>query len=121
MENYIIKKVNQNDIQYLVFGTSVESPLFCINDLSKDINENKEVRVLFDQLLQTGNADNRFLMVIFKNGTFELNSATSINPKFIDDSIKGIITNFLRQNPQILKYSILLSEQKKIIEQGGTI
>ena len=121
IENYIIKKINQDNIEYLVFGTSVESPLFCINELSKKIKEHKEVKVLFDQLLQTGNAENRFLMIIFKNGTFKLNSATSISPQFISDDIKGIITKFLRQNPQILKYSILLNDQKKIIEQGGII
>ena len=60
-------------------------------------------------------------MIIFKNVTFKLNSATSISPQFISDDIKGIITKFLRQNPQILKYSILLNDQKKIIEQGGII
>ncbi len=121
MENYVLKKVNQNSIEYLVFGTSVESPLFCITEIAKKLDENKEAKVLFDQLLQTGNSDNRFLMIEFKNGNFELSSATCINPQTINDGIKSQITDFLRQNPQILKYSILLNDQKKIIEQGGII
>lgn len=121
MENYVLKKVNQDNIEYLVFGTSVESPLFCIAEIAKNIREKKEVKVLFDQLLQTGNAENRFLMIELKNGTFELSSATCINPRIISDEIKKQITEFLRQNPQILKYSILLNDQKKIIERGGII
>lgn len=121
MENYVLRKLNQTNIKYLIFGTSVESPLFAINEIASKINENEEVEVLFDQLLQTGNADNRFLMLKFKNGKFELNSATCIKSEMIKDEIKNEITVFLRKNPQILKYSILLNEQKKIIEQGGII
>ena len=121
MENYILKNINQDNIEYLVFGTSVESPLFCITEIAKNIRDNKDVKVLFDQLLQTGNSENRFLMLELKNGTFELSSATCINPQIISDEIKIHITEFLRQNPKILKYSILLNDQKKIIEQGGII
>ena len=121
MENYILKKLNEQDVKYLVFGTSVESPLFFISEIAKKIKESEEVEVLFDQLLQTGNAENRFLMLKLNNGIFELSSATCINPKTISNNIKFEITEFLRQNPQILNYSILLNEQKKIIEQGGII
>ena len=121
MENYVLRKLKQDSIKYLIFGTSVESPLFAINEIANKIKENKEVEVLFDQLLQTGNAENRFLMIKLKNGKFELNSATCIQPEMISQAIKNEITEFLRQNPQILKYSILLNEQKKTIEQGGII
>ena len=57
-------------------------------------------------------------MLELKDGTFELNSAVGIDPKTVNNEIKLHIAEFLRQNPQVLEYSILLNEQKKIIEQG---
>ena len=121
MENYIIKKIDQDSFEYLVFGTSVESPLFSIQEIADYIKETKDVKVLFDQLLQTGNSENRFLMICFKNGVFDFNSASCISYKDVSNFIKKQISDFLKQNPKILEYSILLSEQKKIIEEGGTI
>lgn len=121
MKEYILKHIDQDNIDYLVFGTSVESPFFYLSEIAKDIKDDKVVKVLFDQLLQTGNSKNRFLMLELKDGTFELNSAVSIDPKTISNEIKLHITEFLRQNPQVLEYSILLNEQKKIIEQGGIV
>ena len=94
------------------------SPFFCLTEIANDITADKVVKVLFDQLLQTGNSKNRFLMLELKDGTFELNSAVSIDPKTVNNEIKLHIAEFLRQNPQVLEYSILLNEQKKIIEQG---
>ena len=60
-------------------------------------------------------------MLELKDGTFELNSAVGIDPKTISNEIKLHMTEFLRQNLQVLKYSVLLNEQKKIIEQGGIV
>lgn len=121
MENYIIKKIGLHNFEYLVFGTSVESPLLNIQEIADYIKETKDVKVLFDQLLQTGNSENRFLLINFKNGVFDFNSASCISSKDISASIKKKICVFLKQNPKILEYSILLNEQKKIIEEGGTI
>ena len=121
MKEYILKHIDQDNIDYLVFGTSVESPFFCLTEITKDIKADKVVKVLFDQLLQTGNSKNRFLMLELKDGTFELNSAICIDPKAVSNEIKLHIADFLRHNPQVLKYSILLNEQKKIIKQGGIV
>ena len=121
MKDYILKHIDQDNIDYLVFGTSVESPFVYITEIAKDIKADKVVKVLFDQLLQTGNSKNRFLMLELKDGTFELSSAICIDPKAVSNEIKLHIADFLRHNPQVLKYSILLNEQKKIIEQGGIV
>lgn len=121
MGNYIIKRIDFENIKYLVVGTSVESPLFYMSEIEKDINDIKEVNVLFDQLLQTGNSDNRFLLIKLKNGLFELNSAKSVSSEDMKNNIKIEISEFLRNNPKVLNYSILSSEQKKFIEEGGII
>lgn len=121
MKDYVLKHIDQDNIDYLVFGTSVESPFFCLTEIAKDIKADKVVRVLFDQLLQTGNSKNRFLMLELKDGTFELSSAICIDPKAVSNAIKLHIAEFLRHNPQVLKYSILLNEQKKLIEQGEIV
>ena len=121
MENYVLKKLNSKIAQYLVFSTSVESPFFMLNEITKDIHESKDVVVIFDQLLQTGDSDNRFMSITFKNNAFDLNSANKIDSKTVNNVIREEIANFLRENPTILKYSILLSNQKEQIEKGGIL
>ena len=121
MQDFIIRQIDKKYAKYLIFGTTVESPLFQLVDIQNSINISNGEKIIFDQLLQTGNADNRFLTMTFYNGSFDYSSAQNINGKNIEDDVKAFACNFLRENPLILKYSILLSDQKEIILNGGNI
>lgn len=121
MQDFIIKQINKEYAKYLVFGTTVESPLFQLVDIQNSINISNGEKIIFDQLLQTGNADNRFLAMTFYNGSFDYRSAQNIDGKSIENDVKAFGCNFLRKNSLILKYSILLSDQKEFILNGGNI
>ena len=122
MNNYIIKKIVNHTTDFLVFGTSVESPLFELLEIQEGISSSKkEAVVLFDQLLQTGQSSTRFMIMNLVDGCFDYESAKNVDPKMIDENIKALICNYLRENTDILRHSILLSDQKNTILSGGII
>ncbi|MDD2445872.1 MAG: type II toxin-antitoxin system RnlB family antitoxin [Clostridia bacterium] len=120
MQEFILEKFNNNLYQYLVFGTTVESPLFQLQKIAKKLKGNN-CTVLFDQLLQTGNTDNRFLTIAFKKNSFDLSTVKNIDGKNVDENTRKVISDFLRSNELLLKYCILVSAQKEVIKNGGII
>lgn len=121
MNNYIIEKINNDLAEYLIFGITVDSPLFELNDIIDNNSFSNGDRIIFDQLLQTGNANNRFLVMTFRNGVFDYGTAVNIDINLVSDDIKKYISSFLRKNEKILKYSILPSREKAGILRGGNI
>ncbi len=121
MKSFIIKQIDKDYAKYLIFGITVESPLFQLFEICEDITISDGDSVIFDQLLQTGNAANRFLTLSFSNGEFDFGSAKNIDLNIVDAEVKTFACNFLRENIDILKYSILLSEQKDAILSGRNI
>lgn len=122
MNNCVIEKIDKDYAGFLVFGTSVESPLFDLLEIQECLNlQEKEVFVLFDQLLQTGNSENRYLKMKIVNGCFDYESAINVDAGLIEDDIKAYVCDYLRRNEIILKHSILLSDQKESILRGGIL
>lgn len=121
MKEILINKSNSSKVKYVIFSVSTDSPLFLLDEISEKVNlENGQI-VLFDQLLQTGDAENRFLILKFSNGKFDLSSIRHIAKKEIDESLYKFISEYLRNEQLLLRYSILLEEQKKFILNGGNI
>ena len=122
MDSFIIEKLYNSTADYLVFGTSVESPLFELMKIQDDIScIIKDATIIFDQLLQTGKTENRFMVMKLVDGRFDYDSAKNIAPQLVDDSIKAFICNYLRDNTAVLRHSILLFDQKNVILSGGII
>jgi len=121
MQDFIIKKINKEYAKYWVFGTTVDSPLFQLLEIQNSVDISNGEKIIFDQLLQTGNTDNRFLVMTFLDETFDYSSAQNIDSKSVGNDVKAFACDFLRENPLILKYSILLSDQKDDIINGGNI
>ena len=121
MKEFIIKQIDKSLAKYLVFGTTSESPLFQLLEIQDAIEISNGDRIIFDQLLQTGDANNRFIVMTFGDGSFDYSSAENIDGKVIDAEIRAFGCNFLRSNTLALKYSILMSHQKEFILNGGNI
>lgn len=119
--DFIVKEINKEYAKFLIFGISTESPFFLLEEIKEQINLQKNDVVIFDQLLQTGDADNRFLLLTFGSKVFDLSTAKHIERSVVDGETKSIIADFLRKNFMVLKYSILLEQQKEIILDGGFI
>jgi hypothetical protein len=121
MDGVIIEKLNNSIANYLVFSISSESPLFFLDELEEEISFNEGEILVFDQLLQTGEADNRFMSIVYHDKKFDYSSVKHIDNYKIDSGIRGIIAEYLRRNIVLLKYSILLSQQKEHILKGGIV
>ena len=121
MKDIIINKSNNPKIKYVIFSISTDSPLFLLDEIIKNINLENGQKVLFDQLLQTGDSNNRFLSLKFANGKFDLSSIQHIDKEQIDETLYKFISDFLRNEQRLLRYSILLEEQKNFILSGGNI
>ena len=84
MKNIVIKELKDNAYQYLIFSTTVDSPFFQIDEIIKAIKCSKKVVVIFDQLLQTGDTDNRFI-------SFELDKSLNYNSaKIINENLETL-------------------------------
>lgn len=121
MKDFVIKKTENSFVKYVVFGITAESPIFLLDEIKKELALSGGDKVLFDQLLQTGNTINRFLVLTYDMDDFNLSSANNINASYVGVAEKSVISDFLRENDEILKYSILLNEQKEIIASGGVL
>lgn len=121
MENIIINKSNNLIFKYVIFSVSTDSPLFMLNEIHNNISLENGQKILFDQLLQTGDSSNRFLSLKFANGEFDLSSIKHVEKSQLDESLYKFISEYLRHEQLLLRYSILLDEQKKFILAGGNI
>lgn len=121
MNGIVIEKLNNGIANYLVFSISTESPLFFLDELRGEISFNEGDVLIVDQLLQTGEADNRFMTIVYRNNEFDYSSIKHIENIKVDSGIRLIIAEYLRQHTVLLKYSILLSQQKEHILKGGVV
>ena len=87
MKDIIINKSNDPLVKYVIFSISVDSPLFSLNEIAKNILLEDGQIILFDQLLQTGDSSNRFLILKFINGEFDLSSIQNVEKKQIKESL----------------------------------
>lgn len=121
MEDLIFEKLENDNLQYVVFSISEESPLFYLDELKELIDIEEGSMIVFDQLLQTGDVDNRFLCLKYSNGTFDFSSIKHLSKKDVGENVYSVISNYLRKNRLLLRYSILLEEQKEKIIKGGNL
>ena len=79
--------------------------------MAKDLNG----KVLLDQLLLTGNADNRFVEVPYKDGVPKLYLGKKVE---VDEEMRQLSTDMLLESGIDLDNTILSDCQKRIIKNG---
>ncbi|HHW89812.1 MAG TPA: hypothetical protein GX745_02770 [Clostridiales bacterium] len=119
MKEYLIYKLPNNKYDLFIIGLDYHNVLYYCEQLEKDINL-KDGILLIDQLLQTGNAKNRFVEYNVKNYKIDFYSAKNIilpsNSKY-----RRITSKILKHYFDILENSILSDNQKKLINEGKYI
>ena len=121
MNGIIIEKLDSDFAQYLIFSVTTESPLFALDDITKQISFVDGDVLIFDQLLQTGDSENRFMTLNYEKGALDYSTIKHIKNKEVDCGIRNRVAEYLRCNTLLLKYSILLSQQKECILNGGVV
>lgn len=72
-------------------------------------------KVLIDQLLVTGDGDNRFISCNFLNGKLDMATAQIVIP---DGRFRSITTERLHENYIYVEHSILTEHQRECIKKG---
>lgn len=118
MNNFEIIKLNNEDVKILVVMKTSDSPFEFLDDIQEQLRELKfSGKVLIDELLHSGNTDERFIRGYFNGASFD-------NGKFcfvdIDrrDSVRTHICEYLKTDDELLEYSCLNERQQKLILSG---
>lgn len=116
MKNYAIAKVDDNhEYNLLVLGLTHESVFTFYNDLVREPEfSNSHGVLLLDQLLATGNGENRYIAIPYNRNVLDFSQAKKVD---VDNQVRQISTSMLLENISILANSILTEEQRELIRQ----
>lgn len=107
-----VSESNYNQYVFLLDSEDLDYEIYDIYDALKTTE--KEVRVLVDCFLRTGNSYNRFIELKFNDGKFE--NGIIINPRDVDDYIKQKTMQELSLNKNLLDESALSKREIEIIK-----
>ena len=112
--------LNADHYDCMVLCLSYESIFSYMDSLQKEISRSgiSDGMILIDQLLISGNGNNRFLSMKFSNGTFDYTSAKNMD---VEKKYHQITSIELKNNDKILENSILSDHQISLIKKGCTI
>lgn len=118
MKDFVVKKVNKTDYDYLIIATSYESP---IDDLGEVENEIKGYtgKIVFDLTLINGMNSNRYLEAEVVSGIIDRKSF-KIKKNF-DKQIGRISREFFRDNVEIVDHSTITNALKFLLKKGKCI
>lgn len=120
MKEFDIINLTHSNSMLVIIKTS-ESPFQYINDIEKSLEDiGYEGNVIIDQLLHSGNNEERFIGCYITNNKFVSTSFTFLNVKK-GEQIRKYMTDYLREDAQYLDYNGLTDTQRKLIKKGCVI
>lgn len=118
MKNFILRKLNNSEYEYLLIATSFQSSLSELKKLD-ELADLKEGRILFDFILSNGISKNRFIECAVSLGNVKPKSAKIVIE--VEDEVKKASSMFLKKNKDILENSLLPKSIKYLISNGYVI
>lgn len=116
MNQYVIIKTNVEDYDKLVLCLSSESLLTYIKKIEQTLaKDNVDEKILIDQLLITGNGNNRFISFSFSHGKFDMKTARVVKPT---EYYRKKTVKYLHDNYHYVEHSILTTEQRQKIKDN---
>lgn len=114
MNDYEIINTNTESYDRFVICLTFESLLTYIKDIECSLSgTGKDETILIDQLLVTGDSDNRFISCIFKNGKLDFKTAHTVIPT---EYYREKTVEFLHDNYCYVENSILTEVQRQKIK-----
>ena len=120
MDKVIVKPLEGSYTVIVVTKTS-DSPFDFLTSISEVLaSQNVNGLVLIDELLHSGNGEERFIEAKFEDGSFDMTSFRFVNiPK--NSRYRAVACDWLREDLERLEYSDLTSIQRKMIIKGLVI
>lgn len=121
MSNFNILELSGEKYDLLVVMKAYEAPFAFLDQLAKELADRRFIgTVLIDELLHSGNNSERFIRAYFDGEKFD-RSAFMFENIERRDKIRKISCEMLRNESDIIDYSILNSAQKCLISKGSYI
>ena len=116
MKDYTILRKEQNNIVMVVIHTC-ESPFDYLQEIADDLRKiDYSGTVVFDELLHSGNNDERFITSVFENGEFKEKSFQFLAVRK-QDGLRQYLCDYLQNEQEYLQTSGLTTAQIKLIEK----
>lgn len=113
MKEYIISHNVKADYDGMILCLSYESIFSYLHNIeTESLVKNSKGQLLIDQLLITGDTENRYISCIYNYGKIIVSSAKYVHP---DNYYKSLSCKLLKKNVDFLKNSILSDQQKEAI------
>ena len=115
MKEYVIIKLNKIDLDVLLICLTHENIYQHLDEIQQEpeIQEGNGY-LLLDQLLVTGNGENRFVLIPYHEGVLDFAKAKNIKAPM---DIRQITVEVLNKNSSVIKNSILTRAQREKIEK----
>lgn len=116
---YVSKLENFNDFIVLLLLTNSDAPLTPIDEIEKAVSSSEHGHILIDQILHSGNSEDRFIALDIKNGKVVRNSISFYTvPKgaYIRNISRELLCHY-----DLVEFSILSSVQKRMLKSGISI
>lgn len=116
---YVTELISDTKFNSLLLLTNSDAPLTPVSDIEKAISKLDNGRILIDQILHSGNTDERFISLDVEGGKVNQSSIAFYQvPKGnnIRDVSRKILCDY-----NLIEFSILSSIQKKMLEKGISI
>lgn len=118
MTNYDIFNVEEQDVKLVIVMKTSESPFDYAADLQEQLKNRGFVGAfLIDELLHSGNNDERFIKGFFDGEEFDKEKFT-FEQIARRNKIRDFACQYLRSDMDVLNYSCLTERQQKLISHG---
>lgn len=120
--HYKMQKLNISPYDYIIFGKSFYSSTDYIKHITDSVKErDRDTMVfLFDNLLNQGNNEERYIKIIWNYKEDEIKEMNWVNISKKDE-IRKISLEYYKDQKELIENSILNSVQKKMILKGIVI
>ncbi len=116
MNSCLIEKIDFGGYNRFLLCLTFESIVNYLSEIEASPEMIKSSgKLLIDQLLVTGDGDNRFISCSFLNGKLDMNTAQIVIP---DGRFRSITTERLHDNYMYVEHSILTKYQRECIKKG---
>lgn len=121
MNDFEIINLEENELKILIIMKTCDSPFDYMDELQEQLRMIKfSGTFMIDELLHSGNNDERFISGFFDgdsfdNSKFKFENITKKNP------IRNYVCQYLQVNLDVLEYSGLTEIQQKLISRGCVV
>ena len=116
MGEYVVKKVNINNYHRFLLCLTFESVIKYLDSIESSPQiTGYSGDILIDQLLVTGNGENRFISCKITQGKLDCSSAHSVQP---DKQFREMTSKWLNKHYSYVEHSILTEHQRHCIKSG---